>query len=107
MDADFSYPCLSASIRGLEHVPEELIVDFVVVLDFGLFNEGAEESWAAIGAGLFQVGVTALDVFAQEGGRPFGNLEVVDRVVDVVGEIARGGTQTLYFGDVAVQAGFE
>ena len=36
----------------LEEVPEVLVVDFVVVLDFLRFDEGAEEARAAIRAGL-------------------------------------------------------
>jgi hypothetical protein len=39
--------------RWLELVPEELVVDFVVILDFWDFHEGAEEARAAVGGGLF------------------------------------------------------
>ena len=36
----------------LEQVPEELVVDFVVVLHFGRLDEGAEQARAAVGGGL-------------------------------------------------------
>ena len=48
MDGPFCFP------NGkliLEEVPEELVVDLVVVLDFGCFDEGAEGAGAAVGGG--------------------------------------------------------
>ena len=50
--------------NALEQIPEELVVDLVVVLDFRWFDEGAESTRAAIGGVLFEVGVTDLYVSA-------------------------------------------
>jgi hypothetical protein len=74
----------------LEEVPEELVVDLVVVLDFGRFDEGAEGAGAAIGGSAFEIGVAALDVGAEELGGPVGLFEMIDGGIDVVGEISFG-----------------
>jgi hypothetical protein len=37
---------------GLEHVPQELVVDLVVELNLGSLHEGAELAGAAVGCGL-------------------------------------------------------
>jgi hypothetical protein len=50
---------------ALEQVPEGLVVDGVVELDFAAFDDGAEQARAAIGGGSFQFGIAALDVGAQ------------------------------------------
>ena len=50
---------------GLEHVPEELVVDLVMELNFGCFHESAKQTGAAIGGSLLQVSVATLDVFAE------------------------------------------
>ena len=39
--------------NALEEVPEELVVDLVVVLDFGGFDEGAQGAGAAVGGSAF------------------------------------------------------
>ena len=52
--------------RSLEQVPEELVVDLVVVLHFRRLDEGAQQARAAVGRGLLQVGVAALDVVAEQ-----------------------------------------
>jgi len=49
---------------GLEQIPEELVVDVVVILHLGRLHEGSEQTRTAVGGGLFQVGVTAFYVFA-------------------------------------------
>ncbi len=54
----------------LEFVPQGLVVDFVVVLDLGGFDEGAEQARAAVGGGLLQVGKAALHVGAENLGDP-------------------------------------
>ena len=41
----------------LEQVPQELVVDIVVVLDLGGLDERSQQARAAIGRGLFQIGV--------------------------------------------------
>ena len=50
---------------ALKHVPEELIVDFVMVLNFRRFHKRAELSRAPICRGLLQVGVAILYVFSE------------------------------------------
>src|ERR1700675_4482663 len=46
--------------RDLEQVPQELVVDLVVELDFLRFDESAQRARTTIRGGLFQVGITAL-----------------------------------------------
>jgi len=52
---------------NLKQIPEELVVDLVVELDFLRFDEGSEGAGAAVGGGLLKVCVAALDVFAEQG----------------------------------------
>src|SRR5450631_4246509 len=52
---------------GLKQVPQELVVDLVVELDFLRFDEGSQGAGATIGGSLFQVRVAALDVFPEHG----------------------------------------
>src|SRR5262245_41827459 len=53
---------------ALEQVPEELVVDFVVELDFLGFDDGAESTRAAVGGGALQFGVAGFDVGAEKRG---------------------------------------
>src|SRR5271166_419278 len=92
---------------GLEHVPEELVVDLVVILDFRWFDEGAEVAGAAVRGSFLQVGVAALDVLAEQLGSPLCLLEVLEGGIDVVRQVAFGLAQILDFGGVAINAGFE
>src|ERR1700737_653447 len=91
----------------LEEVPEERIVDLVVVLNFGGFDESAEGAGKAIRGGLFQIGIPSLDVGSEKFGGPFGFAEVIECDVDVVREIALGLAKILDFGSFAFEAGFE
>src|ERR1700731_4495603 len=91
----------------LKVVPKKLVVDIVVELHLGRLDDGAEETGAAVGRGLLEIGVAALDVFAEQGGGPVGVAEVVERGVDVVGKVAVGLAQVLDFGRIAVQTGLE
>jgi hypothetical protein len=52
----------SVAELNLKHVPEELVVDLVMVLDFGGFDEGAKVAGAAVGGGFFEIGVAILYV---------------------------------------------
>jgi len=81
----------------LEEVPQELVVDLMVVLHFGGFDEGAERARAAIGGSAFQVGVAAFDVGAEELGGPVGFFKMVDGRVDVVRKIPLGLAKILDF----------
>src|SRR4029077_15932793 len=74
----------------LEKIPQELVVNLVVELDLRRLDNRAQQTRAAIGRCLFQVGVAAFDVFPEEFACPFGFAEVVDRRVDVVGQVAFG-----------------
>ena len=52
---------------NLKQIPQELVVDLMVELDFLRFDEGSEGAGAAVGGGLLKVCVAALDVFAEQG----------------------------------------
>ena len=54
----------------LEQIPERLVVDRVVELHFGAFDDGAQFARAAVGGGLLQIGITALHVGAENLGNP-------------------------------------
>src|SRR2546428_592652 len=73
---------------GLEQVPQELVVDLVMELDFLRFDEGSEGAGTAVCGRLLQVGVAGFYVFAEKRRRPFGFAEICQRVVDVVGQVA-------------------
>src|SRR5580658_5621942 len=90
---------------GLEQIPQELVVDLVMELDFRRFDEGSQSARATVGGGLLQVGIAAFDVFAQKSCGPLGIAEVLERVVNVVGQIALGLAQVLDLRSFAVEAG--
>jgi hypothetical protein len=73
---DFSYPRPSALIRGLKHIPQELVINLVVILNFGFLHKSTQQPGAPIRAGLLQVRIPALDVLAQNGSSPLCALEV-------------------------------
>src|SRR5215471_8906389 len=91
----------------LEQIPEELIVDFVVILHFGRLYERSEEARAAIGRGLLQVAVPSLYVCAEKSVGPLRIAEVRQRVVDIVRQVALGLAKILDAGNIAVQACLE
>ena len=80
---------------SLELVPEVLVVNVVVVLHLRRFHERSQQARTAIGRSLLQVGVAALHILAQQLGRPVSVAEVLQRVVDVVRQIAFGLAQVL------------
>ena len=47
-------------------IPERLVVDFVVVLDLGAFDEGSQLARGAVCGGLLEVGEAALHVGAED-----------------------------------------
>ena len=51
--------------RSLEHVPQELIVNFVVILHFLRLDERPQQTRATVGGGTLQVGETLLHVRAE------------------------------------------
>jgi hypothetical protein len=51
--------------ENLKQIPEELIVDVVVILHLGRLHESSQQTGTAIGGRLLQVGVTSLYIFAE------------------------------------------
>lgn len=91
----------------LETVPEELVVDLVVVLDFRGFDEGAQSAGAAICGGLFEIGVACLDVGTEKLAGPLSLLKILQSGIDIVRKIALGLAKVPDFGSVAVEASLE
>src|SRR5579871_2278830 len=50
----------------LEQIPQELVVNIVMILDFRGLHEGPQKPRAAVGGGLLQVGIPAFHVFAKQ-----------------------------------------
>src|SRR6185503_14355764 len=81
--------CPVSGRRYLELIPEVLVVHFVVVEDFGVFDGGAELSRVAVANGLFVVEVLLFAVGAESFGHPVGGLEQADGVGDGAGQKAQ------------------
>ena len=47
----------------LEQIPEELVVDFVMELDFLRLHEGSQSAGATVGGGFLQISIAALYIF--------------------------------------------
>ena len=90
-----------------EKIPEELIVYVVVILHLGRFHKGSQQTRAAIGRSLFQVGVTALHIFAEKFCCPLRLAEIVERSVDVIRQVTLGLAQVFDLRGFAVEAGLE
>ncbi len=88
-------------------IPQVLVVHLVVELHLGGLDNRAQQARAAVGRCLLQVGVAAFHVFPEEFGCPIGFAEVVDRRVDVVGQVAFGLAEVLDLGRLAFQSGLE
>ena len=56
--------------RNLEHVPQELVVNVVMVLDLGYLDKGSQQASATVRRSLLQVCIASLDVRAQQLGCP-------------------------------------
>src|ERR1700733_12277709 len=101
MSEDMETPWLSArafswrNCSTLEQVPEELVIDIVMVLHLGSLHKSPEQARAAVGSSLFQIGVAALHIFAEKFGGPLGFAEVRQRVINIVGQVALGLAQIL------------
>src|ERR1035441_5204813 len=89
------WPGLGRTAWSLEQIPQELVVDLVVELNLLRLDESSQGAGAAVGGGFLQIGVAAFDVLAEDGRDPRRFLEVVQRLVDVVGQIALGLAQVL------------
>src|SRR6516164_4416021 len=55
---------------ALKQVPQELVVDVVVVLEFRRLDKCAQQPGAPVGRGLLQVAISRLYVLAQQFGNP-------------------------------------
>src|SRR5271170_5388519 len=97
----------SASDRSLEQIPEELVVDLVVILDLRSLHEGAKIARTAVRRRFLEVGIAALDVGADDFGDPLRLVEVIECGVDVVGQIAFGLAEIFDLGSFAVDACLE
>src|SRR4029077_295395 len=79
-------------VRGetslLEQIPQELVIDLVVILNFGGFHESAEMARAAVRRRLLQFRVTAFHIFAQQFRCPSGLAEIFERRVNIVRQVA-------------------
>ena len=79
----------------------------MVVLHFGRLYKRAERTRAAVRGSLLEVCVTALNISAQQLRGPFRFLEIFQRRVDVVWQVAFCLAQVLDLRGVAIQAGLE
>src|SRR5690348_6924612 len=93
--------------QNLELVPEELVVDLVVELDFRGLDVSPEQPWAAVRGRLFEVGETRLYVLAQQLGGPCRVAEVLHRRIDVVRQVALGLTEVGDLRGLAIESRLE
>src|ERR1700687_1192032 len=91
----------------LELVPKVLVVYIVVVLHFGRFHERAQQAGTAIGRCLLQIGVAALHVLAQQLRSPVCLAKVVERLVDIIRQVAFGLAQVLDLRRAAIESSLE
>src|SRR5947209_7218669 len=91
----------------LEQVPQELVVDVVVILHLGRLHKGSQQTRAAVRRRLLQICVATLHVFAEKLRRPVCFAEVRQRVVDVVGQVALRLSQVLDLRRLAVDTRLE
>src|SRR6266404_7483844 len=97
-----SWKCFPAFMI-LEQVPEELVVNLMVVLHFRRFHECPKRARAAVRGSAFQVRETSLYIGAQQLGCPPRLFKVFERRIDVVRQIALRLAQVLDFRGFAVQ----
>ncbi len=96
-----------AELRFLEQIPKELIVDVVVILDFGRLHESSQQARTAVRRGLLQICIAALHFFAEKLGGPICFAEVRQRVVDVIRQVTLGLAQILDLCGFAIDARLE
>jgi len=61
---------LGGTAANLKQIPEELVVDVVVILHLGRFHERSQQTRTPIGGSLLQIRVPALHIFAENFRRP-------------------------------------
>src|SRR5690242_776330 len=60
----FRRGALRQNCSYLEQIPQELVVDLMMKLDFLCLDEGSQRTGTTVGGGLLQVGISAFYVFA-------------------------------------------
>src|SRR5271165_6380858 len=82
--------CVCNSAQFLELVPEELVIDVVVILHFWRLHESSQEARTTVRGSLLQVSIASFHICAEQLGGPFGVAEVLQSIVDVIGQIPLG-----------------
>jgi len=77
----------------------------VVELDLGDFHHSAQRARTAVRCAALQIRVAGLDVSSEERRGPFRLLEIFQRGIDIVREVALRRAQILDLGDLAVEDG--
>src|SRR3984957_4690383 len=98
---------LRQNCNVLEQVPEELVVDVVVILHLGRLHEGSQQTRTAVRRCLLQISIAAFYVFTQQICRPLCFAEVFESRVDVVRQVALGLPEVLDLRGIAVDAALE
>src|SRR5882762_4347886 len=74
----------ATSCAALEQIPKELVVNFVVILHFGRFDESTQLTRTTVGRSLFEISIASLHVRSEKGRGPFSLAKVVERRINVV-----------------------
>ncbi len=77
----------------------------MVELDLRRLDHRPEQSRAAVGRGLLQVRKPFFNNLTEKLCRPLGLIEVLNSIIDVVGQEPAGIAEVLDIGDVALDAG--
>src|SRR5882757_4899987 len=83
-DAAKSRSSPATSCAALEQIPKELVVDFVVILHLGRFDESTQLTRTAVRRSLFEISIASLHVRSEKGRGPFSLAKVVERRINVV-----------------------
>ena len=81
--------------RGLEQIPQRLVIHRVMELHFGAFDNGSEVVRRTVGGSLFQIGIASLHIGAENLGDPLRCGKVIDGLLNIVGQITAARTQVL------------
>src|SRR5712664_1613845 len=100
-------PGPAISCAALEQIPKELVVDFVVILHLGRFDESTQLTRTAVRRSLFEISIAALHVRSEKGRGPFSLAKVVERRINVVRQIALRLTQVLDLCGFSVDSSLE
>src|ERR1700730_5957774 len=97
----------ATQLAKLKTIPQELVVDLVVILHLRSLHERPEEPWTAVSRSLLQVGIAPLDIIPKYLPGPLRRTEIVQCSVDVVRQVSLSLAQIVQLRRVAVQPGFE